>query len=286
MMHPCFDSQAHGKYGRIHLPVAPRCNICCGYCDRRHNCVNEFRPGVTARVVSPAEASELALAALARLPNLSVAGIAGPGDPLANPAETFATIRLLRQAAPQLLFCLSTNGLALPDHAAMLAVNGVSYLTVTINAVDPDIGARIYDGVSGPASWLKGRKAAEYLLSRQLEGVERAKGLGLTVKINMVIVPGINDGHAAAVAKRLAELGADLMNCIALMPVKGTTLAAIGEPDQAIMNDVRNKAGEWLPQMRHCSRCRADALGLLGGGAVLSDMLPYIRGHSRQCQGS
>ena len=25
--HPCFSKEAHGKFGRIHLPVAPRCNI-------------------------------------------------------------------------------------------------------------------------------------------------------------------------------------------------------------------------------------------------------------------
>lgn len=285
-MHPCFDRHAHGKYGRMHLPVAPRCNIRCGYCDRRHNCVNESRPGVTARVVSPQAACELALAALARMPNLSVAGIAGPGDPLANPAETLATIRLLREAAPQLLFCLSTNGLGLPGHASLLAASGVSHLTVTINAVDPDIGSRIYDGVTGPDGWLNGRKGAEYLLCHQLEGVRQAKSLGLTVKINMVIVPGINDGHAGVVARRLAELGADLMNCIPVMPVAGTSLAAVREPDQAMMAEVRERAGEWLPQMRHCTRCRADALGLLGEKGVLNDMLPHLCRQTERCKGS
>ncbi|MEQ2789490.1 nitrogen fixation protein NifB, partial [Flavonifractor plautii] len=48
--HPCLSVQAHFRYGRIHLPVAPRCNIRCGYCDRRYDCANESRPGVTSEV--------------------------------------------------------------------------------------------------------------------------------------------------------------------------------------------------------------------------------------------
>lgn len=51
-------------------------------------------------------------------------------------------------------------------------------------------------GVSGPHGWLSGSRGAEYLLGPQLEGVKRAKSLALIVKINMVIVPGIIDGHA------------------------------------------------------------------------------------------
>ena len=34
-MHPCFDELAHERVGRVHLPVAPRCNIGCLFCERR-----------------------------------------------------------------------------------------------------------------------------------------------------------------------------------------------------------------------------------------------------------
>ncbi|MBG3878744.1 radical SAM protein, partial [Desulfovibrio oxamicus] len=80
--HPCFTAGAHGTHARIHLPVAAACNIRCGYCDRRHDCVNESRPGVTSRVLDPTEAAQLVDRAVAALPHLSVVGIAGPGDPL------------------------------------------------------------------------------------------------------------------------------------------------------------------------------------------------------------
>ena len=39
--HPCFSRGAHFQYGRLHLPVAPSCNIQCAYCDRRFDCPNE-----------------------------------------------------------------------------------------------------------------------------------------------------------------------------------------------------------------------------------------------------
>ena len=45
--HPCFNPDVKGKFGRVHLPVAPKCNIQCGYCNRKYDCVNESRPGVT-----------------------------------------------------------------------------------------------------------------------------------------------------------------------------------------------------------------------------------------------
>ena len=55
--HPCFGGNRH-KNGRIQLAVAPKCNIKCGYCTRRHDCANESRPGVTSRILTPQEALE------------------------------------------------------------------------------------------------------------------------------------------------------------------------------------------------------------------------------------
>ena len=54
--HPCFDDSARHRYARVHLPVAPRCNIQCNFCDRKMDCLNESRPGVTSSVLSPGQA--------------------------------------------------------------------------------------------------------------------------------------------------------------------------------------------------------------------------------------
>lgn len=267
--HPCFNREAHGRFGRLHLPVAARCNIACRFCDRRYACVNESRPGVTARLLSPQEACDLAVRAAARLPELTVAGIAGPGDPLADLTATFETLRLIRRAIPRLLLCLSSNGLALPEAADAVAALGVRHMTVTVNAVDPAVGARIYETVQGPSGPLHGLEGASLLLERQQAGILRLKALGVTVKVNTVVVPGINDFHVAAIAERAAGWGADLMNCIPLIPVPGTPLGTCPEPGRAAMARLREQAGAFLPQMHHCARCRADALGLLGQDKVL-----------------
>lgn len=267
MTHPCFSKSAHGRYGRMHLPVAPACNILCGYCNRKFSCANESRPGVTARVMSPEEACDLAIRAASKMP-ISVAGIAGPGDPLANPEATLKTLELVRRALPKIHLCLSTNGLALPDYVQDLADIGVGFLTVTVNALDPAVGAEIYRSVSGAS----GPGAAALLMERQLSGIRKARALGLTIKINMVIVPDVNDAHAPAVAEKMADLGVRLMNCIPMTPVAGTPLAGRGEPDQEAMRKLRGEAERWVPQMRHCSRCRADALGFLGESRVLGDL--------------
>ena len=68
--------------------MAPRCNIKCGYCTRRHDCVNESRPGVTSRILTPVQALEQVrgiMSSDAFGSIIKVVGIAGPGDPLEKP---------------------------------------------------------------------------------------------------------------------------------------------------------------------------------------------------------
>jgi nitrogen fixation protein NifB len=86
--HPCFHPEGAGKYGRIHLPVAPLCNVQCTYCDRAYDCAHESRQGVTSAVLDPREAADHLHDVLVRMPWISVAGIAGPGDAFAEPLRT------------------------------------------------------------------------------------------------------------------------------------------------------------------------------------------------------
>ena len=117
--HPCYNEEAHRKYARMHVPVAPKCNIQCNYCNRKFDCSNESRPGVTSEVLSPEQAVAKIGYVKEKVPNLKVLGIAGPGDPLAN-EETFETLALVKEKYPDLTLCVSTNGLALPEHADSL----------------------------------------------------------------------------------------------------------------------------------------------------------------------
>ncbi|MEQ9551615.1 MAG: nitrogenase cofactor biosynthesis protein NifB [Coleofasciculus sp. G3-WIS-01] len=263
--HPCFNVKVKGQFGRVHLPVAPKCNIQCNYCNRKYDCVNESRPGVTSTILSPAQAAFYMEKVLEKEPRISVAGIAGPGDPFANPEETLGTMRLLREKFPDLILCLATNGLNLKsEYIEEIAEIGVSHVTVTINAIDPDITRKVYRWVRDEKSVYQGLKGATLLLERQLAAVKGLKAAGITVKINCIVMPGINDHHVVEVAKAMAELGADLFNAMAMYPTAETPFEGLTEPDAIMMAKIRKECEEYLPQMRHCTRCRADAVGLLG----------------------
>lgn len=261
--HPCFSSGAKHKYGRIHLPVAPACNLQCNYCNRDFHCVNESRPGVTSTVLSPVQAADYLDAVLQKIEDISVIGIAGPGDPFANPEETLETLRLVRERYPDVLLCLATNGLELFRYIDDMVRLRVSHITVTVNAVDPEIGRRIYQWARTDRRMFRGLDAATILLQRQIEGIKMLKERSIIVKINTVVIPGINDAHAVDIAGTMASMGVDIMNCIPIYHVGGTPFEDIQPPSRKVMETIRNEAGAHVSQMNHCSRCRADAVGLL-----------------------
>ena len=264
--HPCFRPEASRTWARLHLPVAPRCNVQCNFCDRKFSCVSESRPGVTADVLMPEEALARVERVLSEGVPLSVVGIAGPGDAFANPELTLAALRLVHAAHPELLLCLSTNGIGLLDWIDEVEEVGVSHLTITVNAIDPETAARMYSWVRVGERTYRGLEAGRILVERQAAAIREAAKRPFLVKVNTVVVPGVNDGQVGEIARRVADLGADLHNCIAMIPVAGTPFGVIPEPDAARMLELRADAGRHLPQMGHCSRCRADACGLLGEG--------------------
>jgi nitrogen fixation protein NifB len=145
--HPCFNDKVRHLYGRIHLPVAPRCNVQCNFCNRKYDCVNESRPGVTSGTLSPEQAIDYLDQVLEIKKNISVVGIAGPGDAFANPEDSLETLRLVREKYPYMILCVATNGLNLEPYAEQLAQVNVSHVSVTVNAVDPTIVEKIYSWV-------------------------------------------------------------------------------------------------------------------------------------------
>ncbi|MBU1611102.1 MAG: radical SAM protein [Proteobacteria bacterium] len=261
--HPCFNKESAGECGRVHLPVAPKCNIQCNYCNRKYDCVNESRPGVTSSVLKPFQAAEYMDKVIEREPRITVAGIAGPGDPFANPAETLETVRLLNKKHPGMLFCLSSNGLNLLPYLDDLAELNVTHVTVTMNAVAPVIGAKIYSWVKDGNVVYRGEQGAALLLEKQLAAIKGLKERGITVKINTIVIPGVNDQHIPEVTKIVAALGVDIQNLIPMKPNADTLFCDVPEPNAKMIKDLRAVAGKLVKQMTHCKRCRADAVGLL-----------------------
>lgn len=262
--HPCFSKEAKGKYARVHLPVAPKCNIQCNYCKRDYDCVNESRPGVTSKVLSPEQALLYLVKLKEKMPHLSVVGIAGPGDPFANPVETLTTLRLIRKQFPDMILCLSSNGLNVAPYVDELAELKVSHVTITMNALDPEVTKDIYKWVRFDKRGYVGIEGAKVLLQKQLEAIKMLKMYNITVKINTIVIPGINDHLIGDIAKMAKELGADLMNTIPLYPVEGTPFETLNEPSPGMMKVIRADIAKHIKPMTHCARCRADAVGLLG----------------------
>ncbi len=259
--HPCYSKDAQHKYGRIHLAVAPKCNIQCNYCDRKFDCVNESRPGVTSEVLSPQEALEKTKQVLKEYPFIKVVGVAGPGDPLAND-ETFETFRLIKEEFPDATLCLSTNGLVLPERLPEIIKSGVTTLTVTLNAIDPEIQAKVIGHISYHGKVYRGVEAAEIMVKNQLEGIKAAVDAGLVVKVNTVLIPGINDKHVVEVAKKVHELGVFIMNVMPL--ICQAKFADMEPPSPAYRQEVQDSCEPYVQQMRHCRQCRSDAFGLIG----------------------
>ena len=144
-------------------------------------------------VLSPEEALYRVSALVERNERLSVVGIAGPGDPLANEA-TFETFRMINRQFPDLILCASTNGLCLPDRIDDLVKCGVRSITVTINAALPETAEKIYSWVSYRGKKLTGKEAAYCLFDKRVEeGLHNAIDAGLMVKVNSVLIPGTND---------------------------------------------------------------------------------------------
>lgn len=261
--HPCFDASCASSAARIHLAVAPKCNISCNYCVRKYDCVNESRPGVTSVVLSPTEALARFRQARSRIPNLTTVGIAGPGDALANWESTSETLRLVRAEEPTATFCLSTNGLLLPRYADDIVRAGVTHVTVTVNAANPEIGACIYRLAQMDGIVYTGQAAAAVLLANQIQGIERLVELGVAVKVNTVLIAGVNEDHAQEVAALAARLGATYHNVMPHIPVDGSVFSDIERVGCQKLEGVRRSCEVYLPQMRHCRQCRADAVGTL-----------------------
>ena len=147
-VHPCYNEKLHDKVGRVHVPIAPKCNIGCNFCIRSIN-TEEDRPGVAGSIMDADAAVEHVLN-VTKDSAITVVGVAGPGDSLANEA-TFEFFEKINEVKPDLIKCMSTNGLLLPKYAERIAELGVNTVTVTVNAVDPEILKEI--------NWKESRKS-------------------------------------------------------------------------------------------------------------------------------
>ncbi len=257
--HPCFNDDAHISTGRIHLPIAPQCNIQCNFCEHRM-CADIQHPGWASKLLSPTEAADLVQSVVnERQVYDFVVGIAGPRDALAN-EQTFQTLSLIQQRYPRITTCLCTNGLQLEDKLEEIIYAGVRALTVTVNAANSSVGKDIYSWVKHKGIIYRDEEAAALLISKQFSGIDATLRAGISVKVNTVLIPGINDRHIKKLATRLRETGVGLMNIMPLIP--SGKMKNHRAPTCDELREIRKDCEEIIPQFHSCEQCRADVIYL------------------------
>lgn len=174
----------------LRVSVTDRCNFRCSYCMPRETYHPGYRFLRRDDLLSYEEIARLA-GIFARLGarKLRLTG----GEPLVRGrleklVEQLAAIDGIEDLA------LTTNGVLLTrDKARALKAAGLRRVTVSLDALDADVFARLADAKAAPAE--------------VLAGIAAAADAGLPVKINAVVVKGVNDGEILPLAERFRHSG-------------------------------------------------------------------------------
>jgi len=115
------------------------------------------------------------------------------GEPLLRPGLSSLVARLKPLPNLQSL-ALTTNGLLLEGMASSLKSAGLDRVTVSLDSLDPTAFAQL-SGVDAQVTPV-------------LRGIDAALAAGLTpVKLNAVVVRGVNDGHVVDLVRRFRGTG-------------------------------------------------------------------------------
>jgi nitrogen fixation protein NifB len=199
--------------------------------------------------------------------NLNIVAISGPGEPLYNEA-TFQTLERAIEKFPHLKMCLSTNGTLLHQSVNRLSKIGLDSISVSMSAVFPKTVMQLYSSVTIGSNRLTGEEIGSIIPEYQLLGIRAATAQGINVKVNSIMIPGINEKELLEVARKIRNAGATLQNIIPLIP-RGR-MSNRSTPKKSDLMRLRKMAGEILPQFYHCKQCRSDVVGIPGCDRVLT----------------
>lgn len=190
------------RFGRVatdlRVSLTDRCNLRCSYCMPAEG----IAPGPRDAMLTADEVVRLVRVGVERL-GITAVRFTG-GEPLLRPdlAEIIAATATLH---PRPDIALTTNAIGLAERVGALAAAGLDRVNISLDSLDPTVYAEI---------------TRRPLLARALEGIEAARAAGIGVKINSVLVPGVNDGEAADLVEWALGLGVEL-RFIEQMPLGG-----------------------------------------------------------------
>jgi nitrogen fixation protein NifB len=222
--HPSLEMGVRFKFNRLTLQVPTDYNVGFNYCDKKATKVSSVKQAM-ARIDATAKSD----------PRLRVIEISGSGDALAS-RLTFDILRKVKAAYPHFTTCVETNGLLLPKKLARLQELGVNAVKVTVNAVDAEVGSKIYSFVRLSGRTLRGKEAFEVLSLNQLEGIRNATNAGMLVEVTAFYIPDVNALHLEEVARTVRTLGAYSINVAPMEPTgrfAGHTAPSMDEVESA-----------------------------------------------------
>jgi cyclic pyranopterin phosphate synthase len=184
-------------YGRpltnIRLMVTVRCNFVCFFCH-----MEGYREGYELKNEINLEEIEV-LAAAARKIEVKAFKITGGEPTLRN--DLAAIVKLLKSYG--FYVSITTNGSLIDKHISGLADAGLDHINVSLHSLSDDVFEKI-----------TGRR----MLHKVLENLKLIKDYGIPLKINFVLLKGLNENDIPKMIDLAASLGAKLQ-FIELHPV-------------------------------------------------------------------
>ena len=101
------------------------------------------------------------------------------GEPLLR-KDLDVFVKMLHDYKPDLDLALTTNGYYLKEYAKKLKDAGLKRVNISLDSLKPEVAAKI---------------AQKDVLNKVIEGIDEAIKVGLKVKLNTVVMGGINDGE-------------------------------------------------------------------------------------------
>ena len=151
------------------------------------------------------------------------------------------TLKRVRAAYPDMLLCVATNGLNIHPYLDDLKAVNTTHVSITINAVDPEIGEKIYSWLrTASAPWDRPREQ-NYYWNVSLAAVKGLKERDIMVKVNSILLPSINDELRVEVAKKMGEMGVDTF---ALSASEPRPYVALATREGALINHHQGRSHE------------------------------------------